>query len=78
MLRFKSQDLGCQIATLVYDKFLIESYGIQNCDINYKEGDLIEKILRKAIIDNGDNCENFPRCNRDEFFLTPLRLPEKR
>jgi len=77
MLRFKNQDLGCQIATLVYDKFLIESYGIKNCDINYKEGDLIEKILVKRILDNGDDCNCFPKCKRNEFFLTPLRLPDK-
>lgn len=76
MLRFKNSDLGCQIATLIHDKFLIESYGIKNCDINYKEGDLIEKIIRKKILDNGDYCENFPRCNRQEFFSTPLRLPD--
>lgn len=77
MLRFKSYDLGCQIATLIYDKFLIQSYGVKNCDINYKEGDLIEKIIRKKILDNGDICENFPRCNRGDFFSTPLHLPER-
>lgn len=77
MLRYHNQDFACQISSLIYDKFLIESYGIKNCDINYKEGDLIEKILRKKIIDNGYNCEEFPRCNREEFFLTPLRLPDR-
>jgi len=76
MLRFKSYDLGCQIASLIYDKFLIQSYGVKNCDINYKEGDLIEKILVKKITDNGDFCENFPRCKREEFFSKPLRLPD--
>ena len=75
MLRFKSYDLGCQIATLIYDKFLIESYGVKNCDINYKEGDLVEKILIKKILDNGDDCSKFPKCKRDDFFFTPLRLP---
>lgn len=67
MLKLKNHDLGCQIATLIYDKFLIESYGIKNCDINYREGDLIEKILVKKITDNGYNCENFSRCRREDF-----------
>ncbi len=76
MLRFKNYDLGCQIATLVYDKFLIEAYGVKNCDINYKDGGLIEKILVKKIDDNGNDCRCFPKCNRADFYNTPLRLPD--
>lgn len=62
LLKYEIEDLSCQIATLVHNKYLIESYGINSCNINYKEGDLIEKIMVKSIMDFGITCEDFPRC----------------
>lgn len=62
LLKYEIEDLSCQIATLVHNKYLIEGYGINSCNINYKEGDLIEKILVKSILDAGYNCHEFPKC----------------
>jgi hypothetical protein len=75
LLKNKTEDLGCQIAILVYNKYLIEGYGINSCSINYKEGDLIEKILRKSILDAGYDCKDFPKCTKiqDYEFLPKLR-----
>lgn len=57
-----TDDLSCNIATLVYDKYLIEAYGINSCDINYTEGDLYEKMLVKTVKDFGIDCQEFPKC----------------
>jgi len=63
LLKNQIEDLSCQIAELVHNKYLITSYGINSCNINYKEGDLIEKILRKSVLDAGYECKDFPKCN---------------
>lgn len=62
LLKHKKEDLSCQIATLTYNKYLIDGYGINSCNINYKEGDLIEKILIKSVLDAGYDCGEFPKC----------------
>lgn len=68
LLKEERDDLSCQIATLVHNKYLITSYGIDNCNINYTEGDLLEKLLYKTLVDFGVTCDDFPRCySRVEF-----------
>ena len=62
MLKHESEDLSCQIATLVHNKYLIKSFGIDSCNINYKEGDLIEKLIVKSLMDFGHTCDDFPKC----------------
>lgn len=62
LLEYNPEDLSCNIATLVYNKYLIDGFGINSCNINYTEGDLIEKLLVKTLLDAGYNCDSFPPC----------------
>lgn len=62
LLKYEKESLSCQIAELTYNKYLIEAYGVNSCNINYKEGDLVEKLLVKTVLDAGYNCHDFPKC----------------
>lgn len=69
---------SCEIAGLLYDKYMIQSYGITNCNINYTEGDLVEKIIRRSILNFGTVCETLPRCHkRESLTLDTLLFPIK-
>ena len=79
MLKYQIEDLSCQIATLIHNRFLIEAYGINNCNINYKEGDLLEKLMVKTILDFGRECKNYPKCyTKVEFEDINVILKPKR
>lgn len=72
----KIDRLSCEIATLIYNKYMIKAYGIKNCDINYTAGDLSEKIINKSLLDFGTDCEEFPRCgDRRELEIVGLAIP---
>lgn len=74
----KGDKLACEIATLVYDKYLIEAYGITNCNINYTRGDLVEKILLKDLDDLGVDCRDMPLCTKREALeLETLAVPSR-
>ena len=52
-LKEHKDKISCEIATLTYDQFLVQAYGISSCNINYTEGDFIEKLLVKSVLDFG-------------------------
>lgn len=61
--------LACEISTLVYNKYLMTSYGIKDCNINFTVGDLREKIARKSVLDNGHNCKDFTECGHEKLII---------
>jgi hypothetical protein len=67
---------SCEIAGLIYDKYVMNSYGIGNCNINYTEGDLSEKIIRRSVLNFGTVCEDLPkRLKKEAFQLDDLFMP---
>lgn len=74
----KIDKLSCEIATLIYDKYLMDSYGINSCNINYTEGDIIEKQIRRSIMAFGIDCKTiFPSRNKEELKIDPIIIMDK-
>lgn len=73
----KKDKLACEIGTLIYDRYMINAYGITSCNINYTEGDLFEKLIVKSILDGGSDCASMPRCKRPLVELDNLSVPNR-
>lgn len=73
----RSDKLACEIGTLIFDRYMIKAYGITNCNINYTEGDLYEKLIRKSIYNGGTDCESMPRCKKELIKLDNLAISNR-
>lgn len=61
--------IACELASIVYDEYAIDAYGIRHCKKEYTDQDLLEKVLQLYILDTGNDCDHYRK-------LEPAKLDE--
>jgi hypothetical protein len=54
-----SNKIKCELASIVYDKYTKDAYGLRHCKTEYLEEDVLEHVLNLYILETGHDCNHY-------------------